>query len=226
MQNFTTAKIIPCIYITTDMNTDIKVATQRVSELTKQLNHYNNQYYSEAVSQISDKQYDLLIKELSELEKVYPQLQKPDSPTLRVGGNINKNFETVVHKRPMLSLDNTYSEQDMEDFAVRVRKGTTGEVAYVAELKYDGVAVSLHYENGLFVKGITRGDGSKGDDITDNLRTVRNIPLRITGDKLPADFEVRGEVFMPFDVFEDLNRQAEEAAPVFWPIPETALLEL
>ena len=189
---------------------DIQTAAKRVLELTQQLNHYNNLYYDEAVSQISDKQYDLLINELSELEKAYPELQKPDSPTLRVGGNINKNFETVVHRRPMSSLDNTYSEQDLADFATRVEKGTTGEINYVAELKYDGVAVSLHYENGLFVMGLTRGDGSKGDNITDNLRTIRNIPLSVSGDKLPVRFEVRGEVFMPFDVFEDLNRQAEQ----------------
>ncbi|MCF6352207.1 MAG: NAD-dependent DNA ligase LigA, partial [Cyclobacteriaceae bacterium] len=189
---------------------ELEQAKKRVDELNKDLHHYNYAYYMEDKSLISDQAFDLLLKELIDLEKQFANLKRPDSPTQRVGGTINKSFKTVQHSTRMLSLGNTYSEEDLLEFDARVAKGLEGQpYEYFCELKFDGVAISLQYENDVLIRAVTRGDGTKGDDITDNARTIRSIPLKInsTLNKL----EVRGEVFMPKTVFEELNKEREEA---------------
>jgi DNA ligase (NAD+) len=209
----------------------------RIQELTNQLNYYNEQYYQHSQSVVDDFTFDKLLEELQLLEKQYPDLRRPDSPTLRVGGTISKEFPTVYHRFPMLSLGNTYSEADLIEFDNRVRKGLNGEAyEYICEQKFDGVALSMTYENGLFVQGATRGDGVRGDDITNNLRTIRTLPLRVNGEwrmangengepqqslfpsehrlspfaTYPALFEVRGEGFMPLAEFERINKERED----------------
>jgi DNA ligase (NAD+) len=179
---------------------------QRIDELSRQIEHYNFRYYQDSVSEISDFDFDQLLKELKNLEDKHPEFRKSDSPTQRVGGTVTKNFETVYHRYPMLSLDNTYNEQELRNFDDRVRRGLDGETyEYICELKFDGISLSFTYENGVLVRGITRGDGTRGDDITHNVKTIRSLPLRVKGDNLPPVFEVRGEGFMPFSSFQKLN---------------------
>lgn len=185
-------------------------AQQEIADLSKKINHYNEQYYLNDISEISDYEFDMLLEKLIELENEFPEFKYPDSPSQRVGGTITKNFETVYHKTPMLSLSNTYSKEELEDFDRRVAKGLNGEsYEYFCELKFDGVALSLTYENGMLVRGVTRGDGVRGDDITNNVRTIRSIPLRLKGD-YPQEFEARGEAFMPNKVFMQLNKERED----------------
>ncbi|TAA71786.1 NAD-dependent DNA ligase LigA [Planococcus salinarum] len=179
-------------------------AEQRVSELNELLGTYGHAYYVEDKPVVPDAVYDQLLNELIELETLYPDLVFPDSPTQRVGGAAISNFEKVTHARPMLSLSNVFGEEDLREFDKRVRNGAGDEVDYVCELKIDGLAVSLIYENGKFVRGATRGDGRVGEDITVNLRTIKSIPLKL---KEPVSLEVRGEVFMPEKSFHDLNEQ-------------------
>ena len=153
---------------------------ERIDQLTDLLNHYNYRYYQDSISEISDFEFDKLLKELNELERQYPELMRDDSPTARVGGTITKNFKTVFHRFPMLSLGNTYSEQDLRDFDERVRKGLSGETfEYVCELKFDGISLSMTYENGVLKQAVTRGDGTRGDDITANVKTIKTIQLII-----------------------------------------------
>ena len=155
---------------------------ERIAELTNRLNFYNNQYYQNSISEVDDFTFDRLLAELTDLEKQYPQFRQPDSPTVRVGGTISKEFATVYHRFPMLSLGNTYSEEDLVEFDKRVQKGLNGRAyEYICELKFDGVALSMTYENGVLVQGATRGDGVRGDDITNNIRTIRTVPLRVEG---------------------------------------------
>jgi DNA ligase (NAD+) len=184
-------------------------APQRIAELSDKINHYNQRYYQENISEISDYEFDKLLEELISLETQYPHLRQPDSPSQRVGGAVTKNFPTVKHRYPMLSLGNTYSTEELLDFDKRLKKllGQTQELTYCCELKFDGVSLSLTYEKGLLVRAVTRGDGVQGDDITANAKTIRSIPLRIEAPDLPEVFEVRGEVFMPLEVFEALNQQ-------------------
>ncbi len=182
-----------------------KTPVELIKTLTDELNHHSYIYYQENRSEISDFEFDQKLKQLEQLEKEHPDLVQEDSPTHRVGGTITKSFNTVYHKYPMLSLGNTYSKEDLVEFDKRVEKGLgTTDYEYISELKFDGVAISLTYENGLLTQAVTRGDGEKGDDVTSNVKTVRTIPLRINGDSQES-FEVRGEVFMPKKVFEQLN---------------------
>lgn len=183
-------------------------ARQEILELSRQINHYNHLYYQENRSEISDYDFDQLLDKLIQLEQKFPEFSFEDSPTKRVGGTVTKHFETVVHKYPMLSLANTYSEEELYDFDKRVSKGLNGDdYDYICELKFDGVALSLTYEGGILKQAVTRGDGTRGDNITANAKTIRTIPLRINSESYPAEFEVRGEVFMPLDVFHQLNEQ-------------------
>lgn len=183
---------------------------QKIQELTDQLNHYNYRYYQDSVSEISDFEFDKLLKELKALEDQYPEFRLGDSPTQRVGGTITKNFNAVYHRYPMLSLDNTYNEQELRNFDERVRKGLDGEpFEYICELKFDGISLSFTYENGVLVRGVTRGDGTRGDEITNNVKTVRSLPLRVKAENQPAIFEVRGEGFMPITSFQKLNEEME-----------------
>jgi len=186
---------------------------QRVKELRRQLEHHNYLYYVEAKPQISDQQYDRLMRELIDLETAHPELLTPDSPSQRVGGQPIEGFRTVEHAIPMMSIDNTYDEAEVRAFDARVRKGLgDGQaVHYVLEPKVDGVAASLRYENGLLVLAATRGDGRRGDDITANAKTIHSIPLRLRDEDSPRVLEVRGEIYMPNDVFQKLNQEREAA---------------
>jgi DNA ligase (NAD+) len=181
---------------------DQQTAEKRVQELHVLLNQLNYEYYVLDQPTASDAEYDQLLRELIDLEEKFPELKSPDSPTQRVGGAVLDMFEKVQHQSPMLSLGNAFGDQDLLDFDRRVRQAVGDQISYVCELKIDGLAVSLRYENGLFVQGATRGDGTIGEDITSNIRTIKSIPLRL---KEPVSIEVRGEVFMPRKSFEALN---------------------
>ncbi|MBL7110556.1 MAG: NAD-dependent DNA ligase LigA [Bacteroidales bacterium] len=185
-------------------------ANNRIVELRNQIEHHNYQYYVMSKPEISDFEYDLLINELLTLENKFPELLDKNSPSQRVGSDINREFEQMVHRYPMLSLGNTYSEEEIDDFDQRVRKVIGNEIEYVTELKFDGVAISLTYENGRLKHALTRGDGEKGDVVTENVRTIRSIPLVLHGDDIPDDFEIRGEIFYPKKGFEQLNKQRIE----------------
>ena len=184
-------------------------ARQEIERLIAELEHHNRQYYQNSVSEISDFEYDQLLYRLEELERQYPEFRYDYSPTQRVGGTVTREFETVEHRSPMLSLSNTYSIEELAEWDRRVEKGLDGEpFEYYCELKYDGVAISLWYENGILQRAVTRGDGLRGDDVTANVKTIRTLPLKVAeGSGLPSTFEVRGEVFMPRDVFHAINRE-------------------
>lgn len=187
-------------------------AQAEIQELTDKINLYNYQYYQEDKSEVSDFEFDTLLEKLIELETSFPELKQPDSPTQRVGGTITKQFPTVYHQYPMLSLGNTYSREELFDFDKRIKKALGDEpYEYFCELKFDGVALSLTYQNGILVRGATRGDGVRGDDITNNVKTIRSIPIRIKDGNIPPLFEARGEAFMPLEVFNKINREREEA---------------
>ena len=185
-------------------------AAREIRKLTDTINRHNELYYQENRTEISDYEFDQLLASLSALEKEFPELKNPDSPTQRVGGTITKEFATVRHRYPMLSLGNTYSKEELQEFDSRVRRALGDEpYEYFCELKFDGVSISLSYEGGRLVRGVTRGDGVRGDDVTTNIKTIRNIPLSIKG-YVPPGFEVRGEVFLPKNVFAALNRERED----------------
>jgi DNA ligase (NAD+) len=186
---------------------DRQAAEQRVKELHELLNQYSYEYYVLDKPSVPDAEYDRLMQELIQLEEQYPELKTPDSPSQRVGGEPLDVFEKVTHRTPMLSLGNAFNEQDLRDFDRRVRQAVGDNVSYVCELKIDGLAVSLRYENGVFVQGATRGDGTTGEDITSNLKTIRSLPLRL---KQNVSIEVRGEAYMPRKSFEALNAQKME----------------
>ena len=198
---------------------------KRIEELKKQINQYDYEYYVQAQPSIDDYEYDQLIKELETLENEHPKFKTADSPTQRVSGQPIKSFTTVKHLHPMLSLSNTYNKNEFMEFDNRVRSGLNEneEVTYIAELKIDGAAISLWYKNGLLVRGVTRGDGLQGDDITQNIKTIRSVPLRLLKtDSVPAEFEVRGEVFMPKSSFERLNKIREENEEQLFANPRNA----
>ncbi|MCM8809164.1 MAG: NAD-dependent DNA ligase LigA [Candidatus Omnitrophica bacterium] len=197
-----------------------KSPKERIEELVKLIDYYNYMYYVENNPVISDYEYDQLYKELVELEEKYPEYKLPNSPTQRVGGQVLEGFRTVAHRIPMLSMDNTYSADELREFDDRVKRmADVKNIDYVVELKYDGVAVSLHYENGKFIFGVTRGDGFRGDDITENLKTVKTLPLTI---KYNQPIEVRGEVYMRKDDFEKLNEERKEKGEVLFANPRNA----
>ena len=185
-------------------------AKSRINILSKALEAHNHAYYLLDAPTISDFEFDKLLEELLILENENPEYADLNSPTQRVGGAVNKNFETVKHKRPMLSLGNTYSEEDLRDFDKRIQKIITEPYTYVCELKYDGTSISLHYKNGVLTQALTRGDGSQGDDVTNNVRTINTIPLKLSGNP-PAEFEIRGEIFLPHKGFELMNTERVEA---------------
>lgn len=187
----------------------------RISFLEREIHRHNHLYYVLSNPEISDYEFDMLFKELEDLERENPQFVSINSPTKRVGGDITKKFPTVVHQFPMLSLSNSYSEGEILDWEQRVKKLVGDEIEYVCELKYDGVAIGIRYENGQLVQAVTRGDGNQGEDVTTNVRTIRSIPLVVQGD-FPASFEIRGEIFMPRHAFEQLNLQRQkDGEPLF-----------
>ncbi|HWR63397.1 MAG TPA: NAD-dependent DNA ligase LigA [Candidatus Thermoplasmatota archaeon] len=195
-------------------------AKKQIQKLRDEINYHNYQYYVENNPVISDYQYDMLLKKLEALETQYPDLITSDSPTQRVGGEPLKGFTTVEHKIPMLSLDNAYSYDELREFDERVKKNIT-EVEYICEPKIDGVSIALIYENGIFIRGTTRGDGIKGDDITSNLRTIRSIPLRLHGSDL-QNAEVRGEVYFPISSFKKFNKEQEKKGEQVFANPRNA----
>lgn len=185
-------------------------AKARILSLSAELNRHNDLYYIQAKPEISDQEFDFLLKELESLEAQFPDFALPNSPSKRVGGDITKKFESVRHEFPMLSLANTYSEEEIQEWAGRISKAGMEDLEFVCELKYDGVAIGLRYEMGELVRAVTRGDGEQGEDITANVRTIRTVPLSLKGD-FPDKFEIRGEVFMPLAAFNNLNEAREEA---------------
>jgi DNA ligase (NAD+) len=191
--------------------TDVK---EKMDALVAELNQHTYNYYVLAMPTIADYEFDKKLAELAQLELENPDLTDPNSPTGKVGGDITKNFVTVKHRWPMLSLGNTYSEQDLRDFDDRVRKSLGDDFQYVCELKFDGLSISLTYEDSKLVRAVTRGDGSKGDDVTTNVKTINNIPHRLKSESIPPLFEIRGEIFMHRAAFERLNREREELMEV------------
>ena len=180
---------------------------KKINELRKQLAQHNHLYYVESNQQISDYDYDMMMKELQELENQHPAFFDPNSPTQRVGSDLNKEFEQVKHKYDMLSLSNTYNEGELRDFDHRVKKLIGEDPIYACELKFDGTAIGLTYKNGVFERGVTRGDGIFGDDVSSNVRTIKSIPLKLLGNNFPDEFEIRGEIFMSKKVFAQINEQ-------------------
>lgn len=190
---------------------------EKINALREELNRHNHNYYVLNDPRISDKEFDQMLRELERLEEEYPQFADPDSPTQRVGSDLTKGFEHVVHARPMMSLANTYSVGEVDDWFARVKKGLDGETfSIVGEMKFDGTSISITYRNGRLVQAVTRGDGTQGDDVTANVRTIRSIPLQLLPGDWPEEFEIRGEILMPWEVFEKLNAErAYNEEPLF-----------
>ena len=185
---------------------DKKLAKDEIERLSKEINKHNDLYYIKNESEISDYDFDVLLEKLIKLETEFPEFSYDYSPTKRIGGDITKKSESITHRFPMLSLSNTYSEDEIIEWENRLKKLSEDTLEYVCELKYDGVAIGIHYENGVLKQAVTRGDGTKGENVTANVRTIRSIPLQLTGD-FPADFEIRGEIFFPLKNFTKLNEQ-------------------
>lgn len=198
---------------------DIKEAEKRIKELQALLSQYDYEYYVLDKPTIEDSEYDQLLRELITLEEKFPQLITPASPTQRIGGEVLEGFQKVRHTTPMLSLANAFNEAELRDFDRRVRQAIGDDFSYVCELKIDGLAISLRYENGEFVQGATRGDGTVGEDITANLRTIKSIPLKL---KENVTIEVRGECFMPKKSFVALNKAKEERGEELFANPRNA----
>lgn len=188
---------------------EVNQAKERIEQLIEEINAHNYKYYVENDPSISDYDFDLLLKQLELLEQQFPEFAFDYSPTKRVGGDITKKFETVKHVYPMLSLSNTYSEDEIIDWENRIKKIADGDLEYVCELKYDGVAIGIRYDNGILSQAVTRGDGTQGENITSNVRTIKSVPLKLKGD-YPATFEIRGEIFFPLQKFAALNKERED----------------
>lgn len=184
-------------------------AKEKIDRLRADLHRHNYNYYVLNAPEISDKEFDDMMRELQNLEQAYPEYADENSPTMRVGSDLNKDFMQVAHKYPMLSLGNTYSESEVTDFYNRVKESLNEDFEICCELKYDGTSISLTYENGRLLRAVTRGDGEKGDDVTDNVKTIRSIPLVLHHGNYPQSFEIRGEILMPWESFEALNRERE-----------------
>ncbi|MCI7400088.1 MAG: NAD-dependent DNA ligase LigA [Prevotella sp.] len=196
---------------------------ERIVELRQQLHQHNIHYYVENQPVISDQDFDYMMHELESLEKAHPEMYDPNSPTQRVGSDLMGGFQSVAHRYPMLSLANTYNQQEVADWYDSVKRGLEGEDFEVCcEMKYDGLSISLTYEDGRLVRAVTRGDGVRGDDVTANVRTIRSIPLALTGSTYPASFEIRGEILMPWDVFNHLNAEREKAEEPLFANPRNA----
>lgn len=198
---------------------DRATAQERIVSLSASLREHNHKYYVLSEPTISDFDFDQMLKELENLESEFPELAHANSPTKRVGGDITDQFETVPHRYPMLSLSNSYSQEEIVEFEERIRKLITGTPEYICELKYDGAAIGIRYENGQLTRAVTRGDGEKGEDITSNVKTIRTVPLTLKGNNWPSDFEIRGEIFMPIPVFEALNKEREAAGDPLYQNP-------
>lgn len=195
---------------------------ERILELRKQLHEHNHNYYVLSSPTISDQEFDALLRELQELEEAHPEFYDPSSPTQRVGSDLTKGFVQVAHKYPMLSLSNTYSKAEVADFYDRVKRALNEDFEICCELKFDGSSISLTYKDGKLVQAVTRGDGEKGDDVTRNVKTIRSVPLVLSGGDYPAEFEIRGEVLMPWAVFDSLNAARERTGEPLFANPRNA----
>ncbi len=198
------------------------VAKDKIKALREALEQHNYNYYVLSAPTISDREFDEMMKELQTLEEAHPEYADPHSPTQRVGSDLSKEFEQVAHKYPMLSLGNTYSEEDVKDFYERIARDLNEPFEIVAELKYDGTSISLTYENGRLVRAVTRGDGARGDDVTANVKTIRSVPLKLMGDGYPVEFEIRGEILLPWAEFDRLNKEREEQEEPLFANPRNA----
>ena len=194
---------------------------RRMEELTKLLDYHNHKYYIESAPEISDFEFDALLRELQDLEAKYPEAADPNSPTKRVGSDLTSEFQSVEHRFPMQSLSNTYSMEELGEWIERIVR-EIGEVEFVCELKFDGTAISLCYENGALQRAVTRGDGRRGDDVTNNVRTIGSVPLRLRGEGYPSIFEIRGEIIMPYASFDRLNAEREAAGEPLFANPRNA----
>ena len=198
------------------------VVKDKIKALREALEQHNYNYYVLSAPTISDREFDEMMKELQVLEESHPEYADPHSPTQRVGSDLSKEFEQVVHKYPMLSLGNTYSEDEVKDFYERIARDLNEPFEIVAELKYDGTSISLTYEDGRLVRAVTRGDGTRGDDVTANVKTIRSVPLKLMGDRYPAIFEIRGEILLPWAEFDRLNKEREEQEEPLFANPRNA----
>lgn len=198
------------------------VVKDKIKALREALEQHNYNYYVLSAPTISDREFDEMMKELQVLEESHPEYANPHSPTQRVGSDLSKEFEQVVHKYPMLSLGNTYSEDEVKDFYERIARDLNEPFEIVAELKYDGTSISLTYEDGRLVRAVTRGDGTRGDDVTANVKTIRSVPLKLMGDRYPATFEIRGEILLPWAEFDRLNKEREEQEEPLFANPRNA----
>ena len=195
----------------------------KIKALRDELERHNYNYYVLNAPTIDDRTFDEMMHELQGLEETFPQYFDPNSPTQRVGNDINRSFSQVEHRYPMLSLSNTYSIEEVSAFYERVRSGLMGEdFELVGELKYDGTSISLTYEDGRLVRAVTRGDGTRGDDVTANVKTIRSVPLKLMGDRYPATFEIRGEILLPWAEFDRLNKEREEQEEPLFANPRNA----
>ena len=195
---------------------------ERIYQLRDELHHHNHLYYVLNAPEIDDQTFDFSMRELQDLEAKHPECADENSPTMRVGSDLNKNFEQVTHKYPMLSLANTYSEAEVAEFYEKVKKSLNEDFEICCEMKFDGTSISLTYEDGKLVRAVTRGDGTQGDDVTDNVKTIRTIPLVLHGEGYPKEFEIRGEILMPWLVFEQLNKEREEREESLFANPRNA----
>lgn len=198
------------------------VVKDKIKALREALEQHNYNYYVLSAPTISDREFDEMMKELQVLEEAHPEYADPHSPTQRVGSDLSKEFEQVVHKYPMLSLGNTYSEDEVKDFYERIARDLNEPFEIVAELKYDGTSISMTYEDGRLVRAVTRGDGTRGDDVTANVKTIRSVPLKLMGDRYPATFEIRGEILLPWAEFDRLNKEREEQEEPLFANPRNA----
>jgi DNA ligase (NAD+) len=194
----------------------------KIKALREALEQHNYNYYVLSMPTISDREFDEMMKELQALEAKYPEYADPHSPTQRVGSDLSKEFEQVVHRYPMLSLGNTYSEDEVRDFYERIARDLNEPFEIVAELKYDGTSISLIYNQGRLVRAVTRGDGTRGDDVTANVKTIRSVPLKLMGDNYPEEFEIRGEILLPWAEFDRLNKEREEQEEPLFANPRNA----
>ena len=194
----------------------------RIYQLREELHRHNHCYYVLNAPEIGDQEFDFLMRELQDLEARHPECYDENSPTMRVGSDLNKNFTQVQHKYPMLSLANTYSEAEVAEFYDRVKKALNEDFEICCEMKFDGTSISLIYENGKLLRAVTRGDGVQGDDVTDNVKTIRTIPLVLQGEGYPQEFEIRGEILMPWEVFEQLNKEREAREEALFANPRNA----
>ena len=194
---------------------------EKIEELRRQLEYHNFRYYVENAPEISDFEFDTMMRELQDLERAHPELSDPNSPSVRVGSDITSEFRSVKHRFPMLSLGNTYSLDELHEFIARIEK-EAGPTEFVCELKFDGTAISLTYEDGRLLRAVTRGDGTMGDDVTANVKTIRSVPLKLMGDRYPATFEIRGEILLPWAEFDRLNKEREEQEEPLFANPRNA----